>query len=228
MYPKVETQEYDKVPQSFTALSVAIGIFFFSFAGHPCLPEVYFSMKEPKEFENVVKICFVVMFLVYCTMALCGYLQFGRETSVVITANLVNDSGSPSEVMIGKVLIGFIVASCYFQVSPILAIVAGIPEDLYSIEKPLEKRVFRTFLFAAIVAASWFIREHLGTLVAVTGSVCTTVTSAIGPALFYYGLNKNKMSSGEIGFLLFFLFCGLSVGLFTFYNDIWGLISGTE
>lgn len=225
---QVKEQEYDKYPQSLPGISVAIGIFFFSLAGHPSLPEVYLSMREPKKFERVLEICFVIMVFTYTAMALFGYLQFGRETSVVITENLVNNSSNAGQVMIGKILTAFIVASCYFQVSPFLSVSANVLEDLCAFEAPITKRVFRTVMFCSIAVVSWFVRDDLGTLIAVVGSVCTTITSAICPALFYFGLNKNMMGRGEITFLIFFLFVGLSIGLFTFYNDIVGLISGMD
>ena len=222
----MKTQEYDVVPQSLPALSVAIGIFFFSLAGHPSLPEVYLSMKEPKKFEGVLDICFVIMFFTYTAMALFGYLQFGEDTSVVITGNLVNGAGSEGQVIIAKVLTGFIIASCYFQVSPFLSVASNVIEDLCAFDTPMKKRIFRTVAFGALTVASWFTKDHLGTLVAVVGSVCTTITSAICPALFYFGLNKNTISSWENGQLIVFLICGIAIGIFTFYNDILGLIHG--
>ena len=223
---KVERTEYDVLPQSLPAFSVSIGIFILSYAGHACLPEIYVSMKDPSQFERVMDICFVIMFFTYSGFALFGYLQYGKDTQVIITGNLVADASSKGGLIIGKTLIGFVIASCYFQVSPLLSVVAVIPEDLCGIETPMKKRVFRTFLFGGIAVCAWYIMSHLAVLEAVTGSLCTMITSVICPALFYYGLNMNKVSNGEMVLLFVYLICGILMGCFLLYNDISGLVKG--
>eukprot|EP01083_Nonionella_stella_P116967 348025_1 len=224
-----ERTEYDVVPQSPTRFSVSVGIFILSYAGHACLPEIYTSMKEPERFERVLDICFVIMFFTYSGMALFGYLQYGKATAVIITENLVTgESTNKAQLYVAKALIGFVIASCYFQVSPILSVVANIPEDFLSIRTPMKKRVFRTCLFGGIVVMSWAVLQHLAILEAVTGSLCTMITSVICPALFYYGLNRKTVSMAETIVLFSYFICGVLLGLYLLYNDIIAVLTGQQ
>jgi len=162
-------------------------------------------------------------------MALFGYLQFGKATAVIITANLVNgESVNEVQLIIAKTLIGLVIASCYFQVSPILSVVANIPEDFMKIESAMKKRVFRTILFGGIVLMSYVVIQHLAVLEAVTGSLCTMITSVICPSLFYFGLNRKTISWTETTVLFAYFICGVILGIFLLYNDIMAVVSGEQ
>ena len=104
-------------------------------------------MKNPKQFERVLELSFVAMFFIYTAMAVFGYLQFGDNTKILITENLVKHAQSKGELFIGKILIGFVIASCYFQISPVLSVIAAIPEHIFGIETSWKRRTFRTYLF---------------------------------------------------------------------------------
>jgi len=217
----VETKDYDLLPQSAPVFSVSIGIYILSFAGHACLPEIYVSMKEPKQFEDVMDRCFVVMFFLYSGFALCGYLQFGSDTQVLITENLVNDgTASGAQLIIGKILVGSVIASCYFQIAPVLSVIASVGEDMYGIEAPSKKRLFRTCLLFGIAATGWCVQNKLAVLEAATGSLCTMITSVICPALFYYGLNLETVTYKEAVVLCSCMGGGVIVGIILLYNDI--------
>ena len=223
VHAQTQHETYDVVPANIPAFSVSIGIFILSYAGHACLPEIYVSMREPEKFERVLDVCFVIMFVTYSGMALFGYLQYGQATKVLITDNLVE--GGPSKT-VAKILICFVIASCYFQVSPILSVVAVIPEDLFGIDSAFKKRLFRTSLFAAITVCSWCIVQHLAVLEAVTGSLCTMITSVICPALFYFGLNTKSISRTETVVLGGCVVSGVLLGAFLVYNDVVAVLSG--
>ena len=224
----IDKERYDVLPQSAPKFSVSVGIFILSYAGHACLPEIYVSMKEPKKFERVLDICFIIMFFTYSGMALFGYLQYGEGTAVIITQNLLNNETSTAQIIVAKTLIGLVIASCYFQVSPILSVVAAIPEDFIGIETKWKKRIFRTLLFLVVIVGSWIIMEHLAVLEAVTGSLCTMITSVICPALFYYGLNRKTVSRQETILLFTYLIFGILIGIFLLYNDIVAVVTGQQ
>ena len=228
IYKQTETTEYDYTPISPTHFSVSVGIFILSYAGHACLPEIYTSMEQPEKFEKVLDICFIIMFFTYSGMALFGYLQYGRATAVIITQNLVSNETSTVQIVVAKTLIGLVIASCYFQVSPILSVVAAIPEDFIGIEKPMRKRMFRTALFIVVIVGSWAVMTHLAVLEAVTGSLCTMITSVICPSLFYFGLNRKSVTWKETVLLFTYLIAGVLIGIFLLYNDILAVATGQQ
>ena len=222
----VETQEYAVLPQNATRFSISVGIFILSYAGHACLPEIYTSMAEPHRFERVLDVCFVIMFFTYSGMALFGYLQYGAATNVIITANLLDNESNEIQIIVAKVIIALVIASCYFQVSPILSVFATIPEYFIKINHPIKKRIFRTFLFVIIMYLSYAVMNQLALLEAATGSLCTTITSVICPSLFYFGLHRKNVSWTETIVLVSYMIGGTLIGCFLLYNDIKALIAG--
>jgi len=71
-------------PKDARSLSVALGIFVFSFAGHPVLPAVYAAMREPERFEILLDRCFMALFAVHSAVALFGALPFAAGTDLVV------------------------------------------------------------------------------------------------------------------------------------------------
>lgn len=50
------------------------------FAGHAVLPSVHHDMEEPKEYNKMVNITYVIVTAVYALMASAGYAMFGSAT----------------------------------------------------------------------------------------------------------------------------------------------------
>jgi len=127
----------------------------------------------------------------YILISVAGYLTFAGDTNVLITANLLTQNG-----ILSKTLIILVAAGCYFQTSPILAVMAEIPEndvfhfDSHSVWKI---RAFRTVLFALICGISYLCIDHLPLIEAITGSMATMICSVICPALFYQKLVLDRI-----------------------------------
>lgn len=50
------------------------------FSGHAVFPAIYRDMENPKQYESMVNITYVITIGVYITMAIAGYMMFGLET----------------------------------------------------------------------------------------------------------------------------------------------------
>merc|ERR1712154_749953 len=121
-----------------------------------------------------------------------GYLTFGEETNIIITGNLLHQN-----VYLSKTLIILVVAGCYFQISPLIAVMAEIPEhSVFKLHtktnRKMKTRLFRTILFLFICVISYICMNKLALLEAITGSLCTMIVSVICPALFYNKLVLSK------------------------------------
>ena len=182
-------------PTSIQSFCISIGIYIMSFSGHPCLPGIYRAMKNPKKFEKMLDCCFIIMCICYILISIFGYLTFGKNTNIIITGNLLNQN-----IYLSKTLIILVIAGCYFQVSPLIAVMAEIPENnLFKLNQKTNSskfkiRIFRTILFLFICFASYICMDKLALLEAITGSLCTMIVSVICPALFYHKLFLSKKS----------------------------------
>lgn len=179
----MDRDEIDVLPSSTKSLCLSMGIYIMSFSGHPCLPSIYRAMKRPEAFERMLDCCFMVMAASYTLISVAGYLTFGEDTNVLITANLLTQNG-----YLSKTLIVLVAAGCYFQTSPMLAVMAEIPENnvfQFSSDSVWKIRAFRTAVFLFISGASYLCIDYLPLIEAITGSMATMIVSVICPALFY-------------------------------------------
>lgn len=203
--------------------SVALGIYILSLAGHACLPSVYAQMEKPEEFERMLNWSFGIMFVVYTLIAVFGYLAFAPATiDILIMKNLVEWPGGA----VVKVVAGLVVVKSWTTVSPLVGILAEIPEELLGLHgggaaaghgggganpngggivvkeygadgRPWlgvagKKRLLRSALCAAATGIAYFAVAELDVVEAVTGTLCTMLTSLIFPVYFYLVLRGKK------------------------------------
>lgn len=50
------------------------------FTGHAVFPSIYRDMDEPKKYNEVVDISYIITITIYLLMAWAGYSMFGTET----------------------------------------------------------------------------------------------------------------------------------------------------
>eukprot|EP01083_Nonionella_stella_P141818 437640_1 len=204
------------------SLSICCGIFILSFAGHPVLPGVYNAMRDPQRFEALLDKCFACLFVIYSVMALFGYLQFAQDTNVIITQNLMSIGGENTAVkVVTQVVVTFIVCGLYFQISPLLSLLAEIPEMIvFKMTNTYVQCVFRTGLFVFCAGLSYLVMDQLAAVEAITGSVFTMITSVIAPAAFYFAIYTNYISSALRFMLILCALLGILFALLLLFNDL--------
>ncbi|KAI9499430.1 transmembrane amino acid transporter protein-domain-containing protein [Zychaea mexicana] len=89
----LEPMETEIVPSDWYNVPLAFGLVMAGFSGHAVFPSIYRDMDDPKQYERMVDIAYLVTAGAYITMAVAGYLMFGLETMQEITQNLANTPG---------------------------------------------------------------------------------------------------------------------------------------
>jgi len=211
-------------PKDARSLSVALGIFVFSFAGHPVLPAVYAAMREPERFEILLDRCFMALFAVHSAVALFGALPFAAGTDLVVTANLADSDGRDTEsgqLFVAQTLLMLIVPGLFLELSPILSVMAEVTEStLCAVNGPILRRLWRTLLFLLSVAISYSAVDHLAVLMAVAGALCTTTVSIVCPAMFYFAIFRNYTSYFQRVALIAMAATAALCALFLLFNQI--------
>ena len=112
----------------FGSYPLVTGMLLVSQSGHAALPSIRKNMRKPKEYERMLDITFVAMFLIYAAMGLFGYLRFGAHADVLITTNLLTVDSSLFSTVLGKFCVGFVALNSFSTVPTIIAILAEVPE----------------------------------------------------------------------------------------------------
>ncbi|KAK4512941.1 uncharacterized protein ATC70_003652 [Mucor velutinosus] len=81
------------IPSEIYNLPLSFGLMMSGFSGHAVFPAIYRDMENPKHYETMVNLTYVITMGVYITMAIAGYMIFGLGTMQEITQNLAATPG---------------------------------------------------------------------------------------------------------------------------------------
>jgi len=175
-------------------IPLSMGIFVLSFAGHASLPQVYREMKNPKEFDRMLDVCFTIMLMIYAGAGVVGYSIYGHASNIIVSTNLVDSPGG----ILAKVTAGFIIAKNYLTLNPLMAVLCDSTEVMMGIDEVRHlQRIYRTgiFMFASVLA--FLARDAIPFLEGVTGAICTMITTFILPSILFGSLYKETCSVGS-------------------------------
>ncbi|KAI9497956.1 transmembrane amino acid transporter protein-domain-containing protein [Zychaea mexicana] len=88
-----DPMETELLPSDPSRIPLSFGLMMAGFAGHAVFPAIYRDMENPKKYDQMVDITYVLTIFVYALMAVSGYLMFGSETMQEITQNLAVTDG---------------------------------------------------------------------------------------------------------------------------------------
>jgi len=171
------------IPQS-------VGIVMFCFAGHPCFPAIYGSMRETKRWDFAVDATFLVAFLFYATVGFVGYVVFGAGLDETVTRNL---AGIPGELALwcqDIAALGFLV-KVQLTVPLMLnaLMVACWPPALGQPEWPPRRLLLLALLGTATSFVAVALRDSVAVVAGFTGSFCVMMTSVLFPAAAHLALS---------------------------------------
>ncbi|KAF5471642.1 hypothetical protein F2P56_008418 [Juglans regia] len=175
-------------------ISVSIGIFGYSFSGHPVFPNIYTSMKEPSQFPSVLIASFVFCFFMYIGVAICGFLMFGDSVKSQFTLNM------PREYVASNVAIWTVVAN------PLTKYALTLTPISLSLEELLPSAQLRSFsvvllvrtilVFSTLVVALTL--PFFASVMALMGSLLTMLVTFIFPCACYLRILKGKLTKLQI------------------------------
>jgi len=202
-------------------LPLSIGIFMLSLSGHAALPQIYREMSKPAQFNRMLDISFIIMFLVYAITGSAGYMIYGSSTNIIISTSLVENPGG----VLPKITTGFMLARNYLTLNLQVSVISNGCEVMMGIDgAPMKQRIFRTISFIAGVGVAQMASDALPFIESVTGAICTTVTSFILPAMLFW-LLKRKLNFWTITCKSsFFGLLGIAMMVFLTYGSINSLL----
>ena len=93
-------KEYVKEPElhenlrylDYTSMPLFFGIAVFNFEGNGVVLNLHASMKEPKEFENIMKNVIISVIIILIVFSVSTYEAFGFKINDMVTMNLPHDN----------------------------------------------------------------------------------------------------------------------------------------
>jgi len=175
-------------------LLTAMGLSIYCFAGHPCLPSVYWSMRDRSKFSRACVGGFAYAFVFYLGVSVLGFYFFGDFVQNPFTSNIGQDlqGGRMRGVAWLRLLAsaGFVIklqGSLPMILAPIFAILqssAGLPNTGPKVT------AFRMAAVALIVLIALRCQDFLTAVCSITGCALTMTTSLIFPCAMFYKLGE--------------------------------------
>jgi len=178
------------------------GVAFFCFAGHACLPNVYWSMQHPK--EDYAKACasaYTTVFAFYGATAAIGYYFFGDSLT-----NSFTESLKLQNLLIPA--IAAILVKIQVAVPPNLAPPLFVIETFLGLGSEVAKFMSRCVIVGMSIVVAVFCQGALTQLVAVSGYMTTGYDSLIFPSFVAFRLGTGtslRVLHGLIGILGFWV-----------------------
>ncbi|VVB14560.1 unnamed protein product [Arabis nemorensis] len=203
-------------------VATSVSLYAFCYCAHPVFPTLYTSMKNKRQFSNVMVICFTICTFIYASVAILGYLMYGSNVESQITLNLPTDKLS-SKVAIWTTLVNPI-AKFALMVTPI----TDAMRSRFSRFLP-NKRTAGLLLSTMLVTSNVIVAlliPFFGDLMSLVGAFLSATASVILPCLCYLKISGKYRSLGfETLVLIGIILTGIVVvitGTYQAVKDIFG------
>ncbi|GAV58094.1 Aa_trans domain-containing protein [Cephalotus follicularis] len=191
----------------------AVSLYAFCYCAHPVFPTLYTSMKNKRQFSNVLLLCFTVCTIGYASMAILGYLMFGSEVQSQVTLDLPTDKLS-SKVAIYTTLVNPI-AKYALMVTPIVNAMKNWCPCNYN-KRPYSFLISTTFVLSTAVVA--LAVPLFGYLMSLVGAFLSITASIILPSLCYLKISGSYKRFGfeivTVGIMVLLGFVVVVVGTY--------------
>lgn len=193
----------------------AVSLYAFCYCAHPVFPTLYTSMRNQRQFSQVLLLCFVFCTITYSSMAVVGYLMFGSNTQSQITLNLPTNKIS-SRVAICTTLVNPI-AKYALMVTPIVDTIEERFLSFYNTRK--FSLLIRTALVISTVVVALAL-PFFGLLMSLVGAFLSVTASVILPCLCYLKISGYRRFGVELVIIGFIVFVGISVAVVGTYTSL--------
>ncbi|CAL9012926.1 unnamed protein product [Prunus brigantina] len=207
------------VPLNWNGIPTSVSLYAFCYCAHPVFPTLYTSMKNKRQFSNVLLLCFILCTIGYASMAVLGYLMFGSTVQSQITLNL------PTETLSSKIAI------CTALINPLSKYALMVTPIINSAKNwfpnHCNKRPFDLLLSTSLVISSVVVAlavPFFAYLASLVGAFLSVSASLLFPFFCYLKISATYRNLGcemlIIGFIILMGAAVMILGTYTAVSEI--------
>lgn len=189
-----------------SGLPMALGLISFCFGGHGAYPKIYVNMAERGKYGTVLIISGLIIIGIYAVVLCLGYYYYAQHTRLLITENIGldynNDNVSHGNILRVVAAIGIIFNlqfTCPLVTFPLRHMASQVLNSIDCVEKSSCAHTNEKFLSFGIIALATAIamvlRNNLGAVITLIGSICTITNSIFLPIAFFHFLHPISLVS---------------------------------
>ncbi|GAB5363371.1 hypothetical protein AAMO2058_000877200 [Amorphochlora amoebiformis] len=222
--PKREVEVWKLSPIN---IALSSGIFVFAAGAHATLPRVYNqSVCSASRWATLMNYCFLIIGVIYAIMGGCGYYIYGNSVDVLVTQNLIEYPGG----ILPKIVTVLILIGTFCKISPLMVVAGELTESWIGISTmPWLQRLYRTIIFLCVTSFAYILRDDVDLLEALTGSIATSLTALLVPALGYTIATGSHLCQtvGDI-FRLLGLVLAVGLSLLLMFGNCYELVNRSK
>ncbi|CAK8540639.1 unnamed protein product [Lathyrus sativus] len=206
---------------NWNGIPTAVSLYTFCYSAHPIFPVLYTSMKNKRQFSNVLIVCFMLASIGFATMAIIGYLMFGSKVESQITLSLPLNKIS-SKIAIYTTLVN---PMCKFALIaiPITNALKNLLPRTYKNNR-MANIFMSTILVISIVIVT-FTLPFFGTLMSLVGAFLTVTASILLPCTCYLKISGSYKNFGfETMAIVIIILVAIVMGISGTYTSIVELV----
>lgn len=198
---------------SFANVMLSIGLFMAPWGGHPVFPELYSDLKHKYKYHSNCHYSFSLTVLIDFSIAVFGYLMYGRECQELLIKNLVSNPNYPHYFKsIFMVIVGILpLLKMPLLGKPIITTYENllhINKDKMSVLDNIKKIGCRVIFVGTLMGLS-LMTKSFGKVVAFVGSSICFALCIIFPFMFKLSIFKHDLTNKE----KFWLYVGIAFGI---------------
>ena len=200
------------MPHDFWKIWLASGLIMASYAGHGCTPSVFCDLKIKKEFPSLLNISYSVVFAVYSSVAICGYLMFGDTILNEITISMSRVpqySKFANNILIFLMIIGPL-TKYPLVVRPITTNIESWLLSYFETSFVFWRNICRTLASTLILVISLKF-PSFDRVMGIVGSLFSFLVSVILPCIFY--LRICRVGRAEKWIILIIIFISIPISV---------------
>ncbi|KAJ7953817.1 putative Amino acid transporter [Quillaja saponaria] len=205
----------DQLLLNWEGFPTAISLFAFCYSGHTVFPTLSNSMKDRSQFSLVLLVCFVTSTITYGSMAILGYLMYGKYSKSQVTLNL------PTRKISTKIAIFTTLINPLTKYAFIITPIANAMENTY----PCLKRrtisiLLRTVIMISTVSVALLL-PFFGYIMTFIGAFLSVTLSMLFPCLCYLKINKAARRFGlELIVIVGVIVTGSFIGIMGTFTSV--------
>lgn len=177
-----------------SGISIAIGLYGYSYSGHAVFPNIYSSLKKKSEFPAVLFTSFAISTLLFAGVAVMGSMLFGDATKSQFTLNM------PHEFVVSNIAVWTTVVNPITKYSLTLAPMALSLEELIPGDQQKShwySIIIRTALTISTLLVAMSV-PFFGLVMALVGSSLTMLLALILPCICFLSIARRKATWPEM------------------------------
>ncbi|KAF3993419.1 hypothetical protein FT663_00442 [Candidozyma haemuli var. vulneris] len=194
-------------PASVADIFLAIGIIMAPFGGHAIFPNLKSDMRHPQKFKKTLLTTYSITCVADCSMAVIGFLMFGKLCNNEVTSNLLETAGYPSWIypLISGLICLIPLAKTPLNAKPIISTLDGVfnldnvtegESAFWALLRTVLRFCVRVGVNVAFVGFAILVPEF-DRIVGILGSSICFLVCVILPCSFYLKLCKNNIRATE-------------------------------